>query len=367
MSSAVRLWLADGADRLGEALHRMLPRHVAGVEMDLRGMVIVAGDEAEQDFGEETPFLRPEPSHDAEVDRDQFAVGVNEQIAGMHVGVEESVAQRVAQEALDHVAAERRQIEALGFERGAVVERRAVDPFQRQHLARGAVPVHRRHPEILVVARILRHLGQRCGLQTEIHFHRHRAGKCRHRLDRAQPLRLERDAFRLARDVEEGVEIGLEAPLDAGAQDFHRHRLARAIGCDLGAVHLRDRSGGDRRAEARIDLRKRLAERGGDGCFRFGLRERRHLVLQALKIARDLLADHVGAGGHELAELDVSRAEPGEGCGEPALAAFGARPLDQPGERDRGLGRQRQRPRVDQREHALAREHESSARQAGEM
>ena len=116
-----------------------------------------------------------------------------------------------------------------------------------------------------------------------------------------------------------------------------------------------------------IDLRKRLAERGGDGCFRFGLRERRHLVLQALKIARDLLADHVGAGRQELAELDVSRAEPGERCGEPALAAFGARPLDQPGERDRGLGRQRQRPRVDQREHALAREHEAGARQAGEM
>ena len=135
--------LADGADRLREALDRMMPRHVAGVEMHLRGAMIVAGDEAEQDFGEEAPFLRPEPAHDAEVDRDQFAVGVDEQIAGMHVGVEEAVAQRVAQEILDHGAAERRQVEALGCERGVVVERRAVDPFQRQHLARGAVPVDR--------------------------------------------------------------------------------------------------------------------------------------------------------------------------------------------------------------------------------
>ena len=275
---------------------------------------------------------------------------------------------RVAQEALDHLAAERRQVEALGFERGAVVERRAVDPFQREHLARGAVPVHRRHAEVGVLARVLRHLGQRGGLQPEIHFHRHRAGERRHRLDRAQPLRLERQAFRLARDVEEGVEIGLEAALDAGPQDFHRHRLARAVGSlDFGAMHLRDRGGGDGGTEAGIDLVHRLAERGGDDGFRLALRERRHLVLQAFEIARDLLADHVGAGGHELAELDVSRPELGERGGEPARAVFGARPFDQAGERDRRLGRQRQRPRIDQREHAFAREHETGARQAGEM
>ena len=36
-------------------------------------------------------------------------------------------------------------------------------------------------------------------------------------------------------------------------------------------------------------------------------------------------------------------------------------------ERDGRLGRQRQRPRVDQREHAFAREHETGARETGEM
>ncbi len=91
-----------------------MARHVTGVEMHLRGALIVAGDEAEQDFGEEAPLLRAEPAHDAEVDGHQPAVGVDEQIARMHVGVEKAVAQRVAQEALDHIAAERRQIEALG-------------------------------------------------------------------------------------------------------------------------------------------------------------------------------------------------------------------------------------------------------------
>ena len=255
----------------------------------------------------------------------------------------------------------------LRLERGAVVERRAVDPFQREHLARGAVPVHRGHAEVGVVARVLRHLGERGRLQPEIHFHRHRAGERRHRLDRAQPLRFEREAFRLARGVEEGVEIGFEAALDVGPQDFHRHRLVDAVLRDLRPMHLRDRGGGDGGSEAGIDVRHRLAERGGDHGFRLALRKRRHLVLQAFEIARDRLADHVGPGGHELAELDVSRPELGQRGREPARAVFRRGAFEQAGERDCRLGRQRQGARVDQREHALAREHEAGAREAGEM
>ena len=132
-------------------------------------------------------------------------------------------------------------------------------------------------------------------------------------------------------------------------------------------MHLRDRGGGDGGAEAGIDLAHRLAEGGGDHGFRLALRKRRHLVLQAFEIARDCRADHVGAGGEELAELDVSRPELGERGGEPAGAVFCGGPLDQAGECDRGLRRQRHRPRIDQREHAFAREHETGAREAGEM
>ena len=69
-------------------------------------------------------------------------------LPGMHVGVEEAVAQRVAQEGLDHRAGEVLEVEALGFELGAVVQRRAVDPVERQHVLGGAVPVHRRHAEV---------------------------------------------------------------------------------------------------------------------------------------------------------------------------------------------------------------------------
>ena len=97
--------LADGADRLREVLDRMMRRHVAGLEMHLGGALVIPGDEAVEDLGEEAALLRPEPAHDAEVDEGELAVGVDEQVSRMHVGVEEAVAQRVAQEGLDHARA----------------------------------------------------------------------------------------------------------------------------------------------------------------------------------------------------------------------------------------------------------------------
>ena len=115
------------------------------------------------------------------------------------------------------------------------------------------------------------------------------------------------------------------------------------------------------RPEAGVDHVQRLAERGDDCGFRFGLRKRRQLVLQAFQVARDRMADHVGAGGEELAELDVSRPQPCQRGGEPVAAFAGAAPLDQAAERHRPFGAERQRPGVDQRQHALAREHEAGA------
>ena len=158
MSSAVRLWIGSPMARIACAKlsTEWCARHVAGVEMHLRGAVVVARDEAEQNFGEEAPLLRPEPAHDAEIDRDQPAVVVDEQIARMHVGVEEAVAQRMAQETSGSPrgrAAGRSRPLASSAARSR--ERRAVDPFEREHFARGAVPVHGRNAEIRILAGVL--------------------------------------------------------------------------------------------------------------------------------------------------------------------------------------------------------------------
>ena len=91
---------------------RWIARHVARLEMHLGDALIVALDEAVENFGEEAPLLAAEPAHDAEIDRDDAALGVDEEIALMHVGVKEAVAQGVAQERLDQRAPELGRIEA---------------------------------------------------------------------------------------------------------------------------------------------------------------------------------------------------------------------------------------------------------------
>ena len=99
-----------------------------------------------------------------------------------------------------------------------------------------------------------------------------------------------------------------------------------AVAVDLGGVDLRDRGGGDRLAEAQEKLADRPAERAFDGRDGIGHRKGFHAVLQQRQIERDVVADHVGAGGEELAELDIGRAEPGDRRGKPVAAAACAAP-----------------------------------------
>ena len=158
--------------------------------------------------------------------------------------------------------------------RGVVVERRAVDPFQREHFARGAVPVDARHAKVGVLACVFSAISESAAAsrRKSISIATERASVATASTGRSRCASSEK-SFRLARGEEEGVEIGLETALDAGPQDFDRHRLARAIVVDFGAMHLRDRGGGHGGTETGVDGGQRLVEGGGDDCFRFGSAE----------------------------------------------------------------------------------------------
>ena len=89
--------LADGADRLCKRIHVMTAWYIAGLEVYFGDSSIIPRDEAIEDFGQETAFFLSEASGDAHVDGDDSAVTVNEEIAGMHVGVEKTITQGMAQ------------------------------------------------------------------------------------------------------------------------------------------------------------------------------------------------------------------------------------------------------------------------------
>src|SRR5204863_5404022 len=130
--------LADRADCLRKARNRMMRRHVTCLEMNLGGAAVIAGDEAIKDFGEEPPFLSSEPSHDAEIDRNQLAGVVDEQISRMHIGVKESIAQGVPKKGLNDRPVKPPQIEPLGLEPVAIRQANLINPFQREHIACGS-------------------------------------------------------------------------------------------------------------------------------------------------------------------------------------------------------------------------------------
>ncbi len=163
------------------------------------------------------------------------------------------------------------------------------------------------------------------------------------------------------------VEIALQAPLDAGPQDFDGNDTPLICFNHLGLVHLRDRGRAYGRAERRKGFAQRHAERSFDRSLGFGLRKRRHLVLQRLKVARERDADHIGARGEKLPKLDVSRPEPRQRGGEPQRRTIAGRMLQQACEPQAQPRGRRQRGRINQTQHAFAREHEAGPCQTEEM
>jgi len=104
-------------------------------------------------------------------------------------------------------------------------------------------------------------------------------------------------------------QIGVKAPLDARPQNLHGDGAGTGRCRHRRAMNLRNRGGGNRRAEARENRVDRFAEGGGDRRLCVGLGKWRHAVLQALEVARQRGADHVRPGREKLPKFDIARPE----------------------------------------------------------
>ena len=144
-------------------------------------------------------------------------VGVDEEIALMHVGVKEAVVQGVPEKGLDQPAPERGRIEAEAREQRGIGHRRAVDPLHRQDFARRAVPVDLRRAKFGIVSEILGKFRRRRRLEAEIHLHPHGAGERIDDVDEPKPAQIRVHAFGGARGEEHVGDVALKASLDARA------------------------------------------------------------------------------------------------------------------------------------------------------
>ena len=314
----MREWIGSPIARMACAKSSTLmhARHIAGLEMDLRHAPVIALDEAIEDFRKKAPLFETEAAHDAEVHHCEAPLLIDEQISLMHIGMEKSIPHRGAQERLNDVAAEALQIIAFCGERFDVGQRRSIDPFERQHLFRGPVPVNSRNPECLILRRILGKFGSRGGFEPEIHFHLDGAGERIDDLDRLQAAGILEPAFGQARREIHVAEVAFEKPLDARAQHLDGDFAFAIAVFHERPVNLGNRGGGDRLSETYKGAVERFAKGGLDGGDRDRARKRRHPVLQKFELLDDGPADDVRPGREELAELDIGRPEPADRGGE---------------------------------------------------
>ncbi len=220
--------LADGARRLGESVERLVARHVAGLEMHLGDAAIVAVEERDQHVGEKVTRGAVEPPHDAEIDRDQRAVRIDEQIARMQVGVEETVAEHLIEEVRGGARQKVAQVEARRQQSGAIVDAKPADPLQRQHGARGPRPIDPRHAETVVAREIRAQFVRGGGFEAQIHFDPHRLAQRIHHLDRLEAPQTRLPALGQVRQPVEQVEVAGHRRRDARTQNLDRDRIALA-------------------------------------------------------------------------------------------------------------------------------------------
>ncbi len=191
-----------------------------------------------------------------------------------------------------------------------------------------------------------------------------------HHLPRAQALGIGQQRLDDARHEAHRLDVLGEALAHAGPHHLDGERPLRAVGVEHGRlVDLGDGGRRHRLAEGGEQAETGLPNSCSTTRMATPLREGRHPVLQPLEVAGGGHADDVGAGGQELAELDVGRSEPGQRPFEWARAGIGgdarrssARPSRSAKRRCGGS-----LIRVDQREPALAGQHEADMGAAGEV
>ena len=118
-------------------------------------------------------------------------------------------------------------IEAGRDQRGALVGGDAADPLERQHPARGALPVDPRHAEALVAGEVLGELGGGRGLEAQVHLEPGPEREGLDHLDRLEAAVAGLQALDPGREPGEEVEVARHLALDAGPQHLDRDLLAR--------------------------------------------------------------------------------------------------------------------------------------------
>ena len=279
--------------------------------MQLRHPAVVAVEEGEEVLGEVALVLLRQAAHDAEIHRDvarPIGMGaIDEDVARMHVGVEEVVAHQLGEEDLHPALGERPQIDAGGAQRIDVADRDPRDPLHHHHPAPRVLPVHFRHVEQIGALEVAPQLRGRRRLALQIELVEDGLLVLGHDLPRTKPARIGPVSMREPRHQVQQAHVAPDDLLDPRTHHLDHHLPAVL---EPRRVDLRDRRRRQRLAgELAEDLLHRTAERIAHDPGRGLAGERRHAILEVREFIGDVLREQVAAGREDLAELDEDGSE----------------------------------------------------------
>ncbi len=301
--------LAAGAHRRLEFLDPRMTRHPSGLDVQFGHPAVVAPEEGEEVLRQVVLVELGQRADDAEVERDVAvevgAFTTDQDVARMHVGMKEAMAEHLREEDLDAFARQLLQVDAGLAHLVHASDRNAVHALHRQHVHGAGTPVHLGHPQQTRVGEIAAQLIGVGALADQVELVVQVMVELVDHLQRPQPAGVGRHPGQQRAEGAQQRQVALDDVGHAGTQHLDRHRAAvvQTREVDLGDRRRGDRRGvelgidlGDPAAEATLDLR--------DGVLP---RKWRHPVLQQCELVGDVDGDQVAPGREHLAELDEDR------------------------------------------------------------
>ncbi len=143
--------LADRADCSFEFIELGFCRHPARINVQLSNPTIITLEEGKQVTGQIILIFRRQAADDAAVDGNVFRAPrvdrADENIAGVHVGVEETVAKYLGEEDFHTALGQQFHVGTLVGQPGHIGDLQAVDTLHDQHFGAAPVPVDLWHVE----------------------------------------------------------------------------------------------------------------------------------------------------------------------------------------------------------------------------
>ena len=119
-----------------------------------RHRLVIAIEKRGEIAGEIIFILVGKRTHDAEIDAGINAVLQHKNIAGMHVGMEKTIAKHLREKYFHAVRRESGDIDAVRPQLREVIDRQKIHALEHQRIAVGVIEIHFRHVKQCAVGKI---------------------------------------------------------------------------------------------------------------------------------------------------------------------------------------------------------------------